>query len=103
MRLTCKTAIGYCDMQIATRENKLDKLGKLEDAEEICEKLENQRRFFRKYIDTNEIVETEYRWRITTAYNFNKKKIYVIGRGFGDVFDLDEYGITWAITKEELE
>ena len=28
MRLTCKTANGYCDMQIATRENKLKKLEK---------------------------------------------------------------------------
>ena len=26
MRLTCKTVNGYCDMQIATRENKLEKL-----------------------------------------------------------------------------
>lgn len=30
-RLTCKTAIGYCDMADAVRENKLEKLGQLED------------------------------------------------------------------------
>lgn len=111
-RLTCKTADGYCDMQIATRENKLEKLGQLEDIEEelgidlitfhkalkngVYYKVINKdsanygKIFFDKYV--------LWGWDIDSDGNY-----FTMMQSQIQTFNLKDYGKTWALTKEELE
>lgn len=105
MRLTCKTANGYCDMQIATRENKLEKLGQYEDIEE---ELGIDLLTFIKALTQGFYAKGfEHKQH---AVSFKKSK-----NGFYRFTDVDmyhmeymtwffaDYGKTWALTKEELE
>ena len=107
-RLTCKVANGYCDMSNATRENKLDKLGKLEDIEEelgidlitLFKALKNgiwvkydadfgftgKPKIVIKKDKCTEICLREKKWWIQE-----------------NDFLLKDYGKTWALNKEELK
>lgn len=78
----------------------LTELGQLEDIEDLCEKIVSQP-IYEKYIDTGEIHEedyTEYR----ALYNFKERTIEIYGYEFINGFKLDNYGKTWALTKEKL-
>ena len=85
----------------ADNEEALDKLGKLEDAEELCEKIVSQP-IYEKYVDNGEI-HKEYYTEYQALYNFKERSIELYGYEFIDKFELDKYGKTWAFTKEELE
>ena len=77
-----------------------NKLGQLEDIEELCEKIVSQP-IYEKYVDNGEIHEedyTEYR----ALYNFKERTIEIYGYEFINGFKLDNYGKTWALTKEKL-
>ena len=77
-----------------------NKLGQLEDIEELCEKIVSQP-IYEKSVDTGEIHEedyTEYR----ALYNFKERTIEIYGYEFINGFKLDNYGKTWALTKEKL-
>lgn len=115
MRLTCKTAVGYCDTSIATRENKLQKLGPLEDGEE---KLGLPLSFLFSALQESEILISGPRIAYTldgklgyadiVMIDFKGKKVLT---GYTDAlfvttekeFPFEEYGKTWALTREELE
>jgi hypothetical protein len=108
MRLTCKTANGYCDMQIATRENKLEKLGQLEDIEDelgidlvtLIKALESPKLWFiwkgsimvAHKLNIFFFVDEKRVW-----FRFSGEFMPKVGHPFSD------YGKTWALTREELE
>ena len=94
----------------ADNEEALDKFGKLEDIEEeigidLIKAVE-----LCKQVNRNKVVYTKEKWGIDTLklldeldielFNHrlygNEREIYVS-------LDLYNYGITWALTKEELE
>lgn len=87
-----------------------DKLGKLEDIEEktgidlvkaveLCERVNSQK-----------VVYTKEEWGIDTLKILDEldvelfsHRLYRSARGMYVSLDLYEYGITWALTREELE
>jgi hypothetical protein len=131
MRLTCKTAIGYCDTSIATRENKLYKLGQLEDLEEklglpldvwvylMKYKLSTLRSYACDtpypddiYIE-NTFDDEEQRerfmkvngrpQRFILGIDFEKKVVNVQGlEEWTKHVPFSEYGKTWTLTKDAL-
>ena len=116
MRLTCKTANGYCDMQIATRESKLEKLGQLEDIEEKTNIPFSQIASLKEgdvvYFKQNDLKVHE---GTISSINFNELYITILdGKTFIDFMLFNQYGKdrktpyhcwcgAWALTKEELE
>lgn len=78
----------------------INKLGRLEDIEEVCEKLVSQP-IYEKYADTHEIHKEDYtECRALYSFEFNRIELYLWD--FLMAFELDQYGKTWAFTKEEL-
>lgn len=106
MRLTCKTANGYCDMQIATRENKLEKLGQLEDIEE--ELGIDLLTYFKIKSAKSVYVKEEINGISEMLVRPSKDSIDVCYKGFVNIPECDyclqfkDYSKTWALTKEEL-
>ncbi len=105
MRLTKKNDIGIYE----SRKHQEDwanlgeanqKLGPLEDAEELCEKIVSQP-IYEKNNTTGEIREINYEG-YTALYDFRKRRIEIRDWDYVDGFDLDDYGINWALTKGEL-
>lgn len=78
----------------------IDKLGQLEDIEELCEKIVSQP-IYEKYRDTGEIHKENYS-EYHALYNFKERRIEIFSCDFINWFELDEYGKFWAFTKEEL-
>ena len=94
----------------ADNEEALDKLGQLEDIEEeigidlikavkLC-----------KQVNRNKVVYTKEKWGIDTLKLLDEldielfnHRLYGNERGIYVSLDLYNYGITWALTKEELE
>lgn len=76
-------------------------LGKLEDLEELCEKMVSQP-IYEKYEDNGEIHKEDYT-EYQALYNFKKRRIELYGYEIINGFEIDKYGKTWALTKEELE
>ena len=100
-RLTERRNGLYYDIEECVVSNCSQKLGQLEDIEELCEKVVSQP-IYEKYEDNGKIhIEdyTEYK----ALYNFKERRIELYGYEFINWFELDNYGITWALTKEELE
>lgn len=109
MRLTVKNGEGllvepsseYLLQNRVCYQDCIQKLGQLEDIEELCKKIVSQPVYV-KFIDTGEIHKedyTEYR----ALYNFKERRIEVYGYEFINWFELDEYGKTWSLTKGELK
>lgn len=94
-----KCGIEYHSKGIKCKSGYDEKLCQLEDAEELCEKIVSQP-IYEKY-DTGEIHKEDYT-EYHALYNFKERKIEVYGFEFINWFELDEYGKTWALTKEEL-
>ena len=79
----------------------IQKLGRLEDIEELCERVVNQP-IYEKYADTHGIHKEDYTdCRALYSFEFNRIELYL--HDFVNYFELDQYGKTWAFTKEELE
>ena len=100
-RLTERRNGLYYDIEECVVSNCSQKLGQLEDIEELCEKVVSQP-IYEKYEDNGKIhIEdyTEYK----ALYNFKERRIELYGYEFIHWFELDNYGITWALTKGELE
>lgn len=99
-RLTEKRDGLYYDIEECVVSNCSQKLGQLEDIEELCEKIVSQP-IYEKYVDNGEIhIEdyTEYK----AVYNFKERRIELYGYEFINGFEIDKYGKTWALTKGEL-
>ena len=77
-----------------------NKLGELEDVEELCEKIVSKP-IFEKFLDTNEIHEEDYT-DCFALYSFKHKRIELYRYDFVNYFELKDYGITWALSEEEL-
>ena len=75
-------------------------VGQYEDIKELCEKIVSQP-IYEKYIDDGEIHKENYIGEYV-SYNFKERSIYIYGYGFIHRFELENYGKTWALTKEEL-
>ena len=78
-----------------------NKLGQLEDIEELCEKIVSQP-IYKKYVDNGEIHIEDYT-EYQALYNFKERRIELYGYEFINWFEIDKYGKTWALTKGELE
>ena len=76
-------------------------LGKLEDIEELCEKIVSQP-IYEKYEDNGKIHKEDYT-EYQALYNFKERRIELYGYEIINGFEIDKYGKTWALTKEELE
>ena len=105
MRLTKKNDIGIYE----SRKHQEDwanlgetnqKLGPLEDAEELCEKIVSQP-IYEKFTDSGEIHEEDYS-DYKALYNFRKRRIEIYGYEFIAWFELDGYGKTWSLDKKDL-
>lgn len=100
-RLTYKTDKGdYTGMPNSISiEEALEKLARLEDAEELCERIKAQPIYIKKY---DRIIERNFTDR-HILYDFDEKCIRI--RKYDCIYKLfiKDYGITWALTKEELE
>lgn len=77
------------------------KLSKYEDIEEVCEKLVSQP-IYEKYYNTNEIHKEDYT-DCRALYSFENNRIVLYRYNLVYYLELDQYGKTWAFTKEELE
>ena len=100
-RLTERRNGLYYDIEECVVSNCSQKLGQLEDIEELCEKVVSQP-IYEKYEDNGKIHKEDYT-EYKALYNFKERRIELYGYEFINWFELDNYGITWALTKEELE
>ena len=109
-RLTERRNGLYYDIEECVVSNCSQKLGQLEDIEEeigidlikavkLC-----------KQVNRNKIVYTKEKWGIDTLKLLDEldielfnHRLYGNERGIYVSLDLYNYGITWALTKEELE
>ena len=96
-----ETSLMYELGEWADNEEALDKLGQLEDIEELCEKIVSQP-IYEKYEDNGKIHKEDYT-EYKALYNFKERRIELYGYEFINGFEVDNYGKTWALTKEELE
>ena len=94
----CLEMMGYEHQQ--AEMDCINKLGRLEDIEELCEKICSQP-IYVKYKDIDEIHEENYT-DCQVLYNFKEKRIQMYNCVLINYFKLDSYGKTWALTKEEL-
>lgn len=81
-----------------------EKLSALEDIEEICQKIKKQP-FYTKAAFTKRISKEDYT-KYDSSYSFSKHSIEIYdykNEQRIDSLPMEEYGVTWAITKEELE
>ena len=78
-----------------------EKLYEYENIEELCEKIVSQP-IYEKYEDNGKIHKEDYT-EYQALYNFKERRIELYGYEFINYFELDKYGKTWALTKEELE
>jgi len=101
MRLTDLTSMGYLPNFMADEGDCIQKLGKLEDIEELCEKVTKQP-YYQKYLDgtISKVDDTD----CTALYSFEENAIALIyaGEWYGSL-KINEYGKTWALTRKELE
>ena len=92
-----------CEDGIVQGWNKTDainKLGKLEDVEELCKKVVKKPIY--EKVGGN-IHKNDYT-KFYALYNFKTNVIYLMdGIQVAWVLDIDCYGKNWAITQEELE
>lgn len=104
MRLTRKTFFGDYALEEDNEKAKnsaFNKLGQLEDIEELCEKIVSQPVYVKNEY-TNDIYEEDCT-DCGALYDFRTKKIVIYdGREFEDWFDLKNYKKTWAFSKDEL-
>lgn len=92
---TCKDGI----IQGWNKIDAINKLGKLEDVEELCKKIV-KKPVYEKV--RGNIIKTDYT-KFSASYNFKTNAIYLLdGIEVAWVLDVDCYGKTWATTKEEL-
>ena len=77
-----------------------DKLGQLEDKEELCIKMTTQP-IYEKFSKTNicKLNFTGY----NAAYDFKNNCIILYEGHKATIYFINEYGKTWSLTKEELE
>jgi len=83
----------YCDVT--------SKLGKLEDIEELCKEVTKQP-YYQKYLDgtISKVDDTD----CVAIYSFEENAIALLYYGeCSFILKINEYGKTWALTKEELE
>lgn len=78
----------------------INKLGRLEDIEELCEKVVSQS-IYEKYEDTNKIHKEDYTG-CSALYSFKHNRIELYFGDFVNYLELDQYGKTWALDKKEL-
>lgn len=106
-----KTSYPSCDKKgnlervdyIEIKDKKLaeEKLCELEDVEELCEKMVSQS-IYEIYYGASEIHEEKYT-ECQALYNFKEKRIELVDCfEIVNWFNVDDYGKTWALTKEEL-
>ena len=86
----------------STEELIYKKLGELENAEELCEKIGNQPIY--KKGPANIIYKEDYSKDccFTILYNFSTKCIEITAHENKDILPISKYGLTWAFNKEEL-
>lgn len=113
MRLTKKTKNGYFhklfgDNPIYTKEQMISdlddivqKLGQLEDAEELCIKMTTQPIYEKFKLSSTHICKLDYTG-YNAAYDFKNNCIIVYTDHKATIYSVNEYGKTWALTKEEL-
>lgn len=107
MRITKKRENGFYELkagaEIYGEENGIrlvQIVGQFEDIKELCEKIVSQP-IYEKFIDDGVIHKESYIGE-DASYNFKERRIYIYGYGVIDSFKLEDYGKTWALTKEEL-
>lgn len=104
MRLTKKDKTGYTlnehyGMLTTGLKSTFNKLGQVEDIEELCKKIVSQP-MYEKFFKAD-IYELDYTGH-NAAYDFKNNCIIVyLGHG-ATIYSVDEYGKTWALTREEL-
>ena len=98
-RLTKKYHGHYCSNENGGFYDLYKKLGKLEDAEELCEKVVEQPIYFNGII-----VEKNFAGH-TALYQFKTGRVFLFDLADRYVLSLDPqyYGKAWALTKEELQ
>lgn len=77
----------------------INKLGQLEDIEELCIKMTTQI-IYEKFSNTN-IGKLDF-IGYSTAYDFENNCIMVYKGHEATIYSVNEYGKTWALTKEVL-
>ena len=101
MRITEKRKTIDCDYIALLEHNAIvEKLGQLEDIEELCEKIVSQP-IYKKFINTGTISKKNY-IGCYALYNFKDRSIDIYDDEFINSFGVEDYGKTWALTKEEL-
>lgn len=76
-------------------------VNKYKNIEKLCEKV-IEKPIYEKYTDTNEIHREDYT-ECCALYNFKYNRIELYMYDFVNMLEIDQYGKTWALTKEELE
>lgn len=98
MRLTKKNNGKYVYDDIYCGEH-IDKLGQLEDIEEICLKLKTEPLYEKTTF--GEIYKEDYT-EYNIYYDFNSRSIVIYDYEYVNDYPMEEYGKTWALTEEEL-
>lgn len=94
------TRVDY--IEIKDKKLAQEKLYQLENIEELCEKMTTQSIY--EIYDGRGEIDTKKYFECYALYNFKEKRIELIyGFEIEHWYKLDDYGKTWALTKEELE
>ena len=82
----------------------VNKLGKYEDIEELCEKVKTQTVYQKIYNGYNSQYITEDNfWDCSISYNFEMRLIEIYTYECIDGLKVDDYGKTWSFDRMELE
>jgi len=100
-RLTEKYHGHYCSNKNGGFYDLYKKLGQLEDAEELCKKVTKHPYYLKDPDGTiSETDDTD----CAALYSFEKNAIVLLYYGeCSFILKINEYGKTWALTKEELQ
>ena len=101
MRLTYRINDKYELYPQTNPDSLFDKLGRLEDIAELCEKIESQQKVCPKNGE-GKLYDIDFvgSW---CAYDFITDRIIIIQHGDIFAFKMQKYGRTWAVTKGELQ
>lgn len=97
--VTCQGSFEKAQKYFYIIEEALQHLEAIDNAIEICKKANAQ-----KYVYIKETYGiTKEKFLDDLDYEVLKNRLYVNSRGIYYTFPLKDYGINWALTKEELE
>ena len=99
-RLTKKNSDNTYDVLLEKQIEANFKLGKLEDIFELTEEMYKKPVYWKDY---NGDIWSDYYTESNILYNLKTNEIEIYEYEFTASYKVEEYGLTWAFTEEELK